>query len=161
MTDTELMSTPGKKYLNHRTQTLVKNSSTSRTYASETHQQLSILVAQEAHTVPGVLNKGHPADWTTSQTHAIVNLWLHKLWRQLQRRLDEPLYLKEPVIPQAPCPTRTPLTSKTLSTLLWGDSPEAILEGLEDLEDPEGWVDPTIQAMFPPLISSPSNQMEM
>jgi hypothetical protein len=66
-----------------------------------------------------------------SEAHHIANLWLHKPWRQTQRRLDEPLYLENTMIPQAPRLTKTPLTSETLLTLLWGECPEEAQEAQE------------------------------
>jgi hypothetical protein len=123
-----------QKYQNHRTLILAKNLPTSPTYRSKTHQLLLSQVAQEAHIILGVLNKGHPVDWMTSQTHAIATLWLHKPWNHKQRWLDKPLYLEEPMTPPMPRFTRTPLTLETLSTLLWDDYPEATQKAQEAQE---------------------------
>jgi hypothetical protein len=51
------------------------------TYKSEVHQQLSTLVAWEAHSVPGTLYLEHPPDLTESQTHLIATLCLLKPWQ--------------------------------------------------------------------------------
>jgi hypothetical protein len=56
----------------------VNSQKTLQTYKSEVHQQLSIQMAQEAHTVPGVLNSGHPLKHTDSQTHLVAALCLLK-----------------------------------------------------------------------------------
>jgi hypothetical protein len=126
----------------------------SPTYKSEAHQQLLIQTAQEAHTVPGASNLGHPPDQNNSQMHLIAMLCLLKLWRQC-KPLHEPLWEEE----EAKTPSRTlAVKVKTLSglgtpltSLL--DEPPGPLEGLEALEDQEN-------LRYPPIISSPSNQQE-
>ena len=111
---------------------------TSPTFKSEAHRQLSIQTAQEAHTVPGASNSGHPPDRSNSQTHLIAALCLLKPW-QRRRRLREPLQEEEEArnLPQTPkIKARTLSGSETPSTLLLAELPEP-LEGLGDLMDLE------------------------
>jgi hypothetical protein len=130
------------------------------TYKSEAHQQLSTQMAQEAHTVPGVSNLGHPPDQNDSQTHLIAALCLLKPWWR-RRLLREPLQEGEEVrnLPRTPeIKVRTLSGSETPSTLPSGELPDP-LEGLEDLTDLEVPEDQENQR-YPPIISFPSNQQE-
>jgi hypothetical protein len=133
---------------------------TSPTFKSEAHQQLSIQMAQEAHTVPGVSNLGHPPDQNDSQPHLIATLCLLKPWQQ-RRRLREPLQEQEEArnLPQTPeIKVRTLSGSETPSILPSAKLPDP-LEGLEDLMGLEALEDQENQR-YPPIISSPSNQQE-
>jgi hypothetical protein len=130
---------------------------TSRTFKSETHRQLSIQAAQEAHTVPGVSNLGHPPEHTQSQTHLIAALCLLKpsQRRKLLRGLSQEE--EEAKTPQADQATshKTPSTSEIYSTSPSEGplAPLTDLEGLVGLEDQE-------DQMFPPLTLFPSNPEE-
>src|SRR5216683_6274277 len=98
----------------HSTQTQKTKKAIRPTPKSEMHQLLLTLMAQKAHTVPGVTNKGHPADLSQLTTHTIATLCLYKPWQQARRPLLEPLYLEEMEahLPQTPViPTRTLSTS--------------------------------------------------
>jgi len=114
------------------------------------------LAAQEAHTVPGVTNKGYLADFSQSTTHTIAMLCLHKPWLQQKQSL-EPLYLGEMMNPPlAPTTIRTPSTLETpLTSLL-----EEHQEGQEAQTDLEALEDPMAPEEYPSLISSPSSQVE-
>jgi len=132
---------------------------TSATYKSEAHQQLSTQTAQEAHTIPGVSNLGHPPDQNDSQTHIVAVLCLLKLWWQC-RLLCEPLQEEEVMnLLQTPeIKARTLSESETPSTLPL-DGLSDHLEGLEDLMDleaPEGQENQP----YPLIILFPSNQQE-
>ena len=130
------------------------------TFKSEAHRQLSIQTAQEAHTVPGVSNLGHPPDQNDSQTHLIAALCLLKPW-QRYRRLREPLQEEEEArnLPQTlEIKVRTLSGSETPLTSPSAELPDP-LEGLEDLMDLEALEDQENQ-QYPPIISSPSNQQE-
>jgi hypothetical protein len=133
---------------------------TSPTYKSEAHQQSLIQTAQEAHTVPGVSDLGHPPDQNNSQTHLIAALCLLKPW-QRRRLLHEPLQEEEEA---KNLPWTLEIKAKTLSgsetplTSLSDELPDP-LEGLEDLMDLEAPEDQE-NRRYPPIISSPSNQQE-
>ena len=129
------------------------------TYKSEAHQQLSTQAAQEAHTVPGVSNSGHPPDQNDSQTHLIAALCLLKLW-QRRKLLHKPLWEEEVrTLPQTPeVKVRTLSESETLSTSLLEELPDP-LEGLEDLMDLE-IPEHQENQRYPPIILFPSNQEE-
>ena len=123
------------------------------------HQQLSIQAAQEAHTIPGVSNLGHPPEQNNSQTHLIAALYLLKPW-QRRKLLHEPLQEEE-----ARTLLRTPeVKVKTLSE---SETPSTShsegllgpLEGLEDLMDPE-ILEHQENQQYPPIILFPSNQEE-
>jgi hypothetical protein len=107
------------------------------TYRSEAHQQLSIQMAQEAHTVPGVSNLGHPPDQNDSQMHLIAALCLLKPWQRC-RLLREPLQEEEAktLLRTPEVKVRTLSESETPSTSLLDERPDP-LEGLEDLMDLE------------------------
>jgi len=94
-------------------------------------------VVQEAHTVPGVLNSGHPPDQNDSQTHLIAALCLLKPW-QRRKLLHEPLREEEVrTLPQTPeVKVRTLSESETPLTSLLEELPDP-LKGLEDLMDLE------------------------
>ena len=100
-------------------------------------------MAQEAYTVLGVLNKGHPLDLSQSTTHAVTTLCLYKPWWQQQKLLCERSQEGEmkTCYPQTLTPTtRTLSISETHSTLHLDEHLEA-LEGLEDLEGLEALED--------------------
>jgi hypothetical protein len=131
---------------------------TLQTFKSEAHWLLSTQAAQEAHTIPGVLNLGHPPEHTDSQTHLIAALCL--LRPSQQRKLLQGLLQEEEVMGNPPQDqTTNPKThniSGTCSTSPSGEplAPLMGLEGLAALEDQE------THQTFPPLILSPSNQPE-
>ena len=127
---------------------------TQPTYKSETHQYLSTLAAQEAHTVPGVMNKVYPADFSQSTTHTIATLCLHKPWQQQQRPSHEPLHLEGMTNLPLACNIRTLSISETHSTSLLDEHPEA-LEGLEIPSE-----DQMPLEQYPSLISFPYNPQE-
>jgi hypothetical protein len=144
-----------------QTRTKITNSQrTSPTYKSEAHQQLLIQTAQEAHTVPGVSNLGHPPDQNDSQTHLIAALCLLKPWWQ-RKLLHEPSQEEEEVknLPQTPVvKVKTLNESETPSTSLLDELPDP-LEGLEDLMDLEALEDQENQ-QYPLIISFLSTQPE-
>ena len=132
---------------------------TSLTYKLEAHQQLSTQMAQEAHTIPGVSNLGHPPNQTDSQTHLIAMLYLLKLWRQ-HKLSCKPLQEEEVenLLPTLGVKFKTLSRSDMPLTLLSDELPDP-LEGLEDLMDleaPEGQEN----QRYPSITSSPSNQLE-
>ena len=136
---------------------------TSPTYKSEAHQQLSIQTAQEAHTVPGVSNSGHPPDRNKSQTHLIAALCLLKPW-QRRRLLREPSQEEEEAknLLQTPeVKVRTLSRSETPSTLHL-DEISGPLMGLEDLTDLEALEDQEDEEIrqYPLLILFLSNQLK-
>jgi hypothetical protein len=121
-----------------QTRTKITNSQkTSPTYRSETHQQLSIQAAQEAHTAPGVSNLGHPPEQNDSQMHLIAALCLLKPWQRC-KLLHKPLQEEEvrTLLRTPEVKVKTLSESETPST---SPSEELLgpLEGLEDLMDPE------------------------
>jgi hypothetical protein len=130
------------------------------TYKSEAHWQLLIQTAQEAHTIPGVSNLGHPPDQNDSQTHLVVALCLLKPWQRC-RLLCKPLQEEEEAKNLLRTPevkVRTLSGSETPSTSLSDELPGP-LEGLEDLADLEAPEDQENQR-YPPIILFPSNQQE-
>jgi hypothetical protein len=138
MLENELTCTQPQITLQQTKTKIMSSQKTSPTYKSEAHWQLSTQTAQEAHTVPGVLNLGHPPDQNDSQTHLIAALCLLKPW-QRRRRLREPLQEEEEArnLPQTPeIKVRTLSGSETPSTLPSAELPGP-LEGLEDLMDLE------------------------
>ena len=118
-----------------RTKTRTTNlQKTSPTYESEAHRQLSIQMAQEAHTVLGVSNLGHPPNRNESQTHLIAALCLLKPW-QRRRLLHEPSQEEEEaknLLQTLEVKVRTLSRSETPSTLPLDELPDP-LEGLENL----------------------------
>jgi hypothetical protein len=129
------------------------------TYKSEAHRQLSIQVAQEAHTAPGVSNLGHPPEQNDLQMHLIAALCLLKPW-QRRKLLHKPLQEEE-----ARTLLRTPeVKVRTLSESeihLTSPSEELLdpLEGLEDLMDLE-IPEHQENQRYPLITSFPSNQEE-
>ena len=149
-TCTQLQPTPQQT----RTKTTTSQK-TSPTYKSEAHQQLLTQMAQKAHSIPGVLNLGHPPNQNDSQMHLIVALCLLKLWWRC-RLLCEPLQKEARTLLRTPeVKVRTLSESETPSTSLLEELPGP-LEGLEDLMDLET---PEYQKnqRYPPIILFPSN----
>jgi hypothetical protein len=129
----------------------------SQTFKSETHRQLSIQTAQEAHTVPGVSNLGHPPEHTQSQTHLIAALCLLKpsQRRKLSRGPSQEEEEAKTLQADQAMSHRTPSTSEIYSTSPSEEplAPLTDLEGLAGLEDRE-------DQTFPPVTLFPSNPEE-
>jgi hypothetical protein len=130
------------------TTTPKKNQLTLPMYISETHQQLSSRAAQEAHITYGPSNKGHPADLSTSQTHAIATLCLHKPWRK-QKQYHEPSQQEEEEVKThhqtaLQVTIKTPKGFETPLTLLLGEHWED-QKDQEDQEDQEDREDQVVQ----------------
>ena len=122
------------------------------TFRSETHQQLSTQLAQEAHTAPEASNSGQ----IDPQTHLIATLCLLK--PSQRRKLLQGLSLEEEEEaknhPQDPT-TKTHNESEMSSTLHSGEplDPLEDLEGLmalEDQEDPQTYPLPSLSLFNPP-----------
>jgi hypothetical protein len=124
---------------------------TLQTFKSEAHQQLLIQTAQEAHTIPGVLNLEHPPEHTDSQTHLVAALCLLKPFQRcklLQGLLQKEEVMENPPQDQA---IKTHNTSETCSISL-SEGPLAPLMGLEGLvalEDQETHQTFLLLTLFP------------
>jgi len=123
---------------------------TSLTYKSGAHQQLLSITTQEAHTITGVLNKGHLADFSQSMTHAVTTLCLHKPWWQQQKLSYAWSPWEEEEEAKIHCPLEAPATSNTSEIPLTSYLDEHP-KHLEDLEDLVGLVNLMDQKVMPQI----------
>ena len=155
MLENELTCTQLQPTLQQTKMRTTNSQKTSPTFKSEAHQQLSIQTAQEAHTVPGASNLGHPPDQNDSQTHLIAALCLLKPW-QRRRQLHEPLQEEEEAKNHPQDLTNKTHNESEMSSTSRSDEPLDPLEdlegltALEDQEDPQTYHLPTLSLFSPP-----------